>query len=92
MKLNEGDDPADMSPSSGGHVKVVPNKWPGAMLHVGRYLQVDVDGLRRHYVSELYSSSCDRLAEEVRVHCCSVHCRGWYNMTAKLESISGTSY
>ena len=48
-------------------------RWPALALKLADYLSVDIDILKRHHVCELYSASCDKLAEEVG----SAYCNVW---------------
>lgn len=41
------------------------SRWPVLALKLADYLSVDIDVLKRHHVCELYSASCDKLAEEI---------------------------
>lgn len=52
------------------------NKWPSLVMKIAGPLNVDVDLLTRHHVTELYSSGFDRLAQEVCKGICSAVTRG----------------
>jgi Rab3 GTPase-activating protein regulatory subunit C-terminus len=41
------------------------SKWPSLIMKIAGPLNVDVDSLTRHHVTELYSSGFDKLAQEV---------------------------
>lgn len=56
--------PGDSSENNAHKTKSV-DDWPTVILWLGNELGMDVDCLRRHYVSELYSAGMDGMASEV---------------------------